>query len=239
MSEIPHSSSTPDAIDAEAVAAFLRRRSDFLLQFPDLAASLQLPKDETKNIASLASYQLDVLREKNQQLSTRLHQLIQVAQDNELLMQRVHLLGLRLLKARTLTETVQQIAASLQEDFHTDLIQLVLIDAPDSLAEFGASAPWLKPVAEADPGLVQFGEAMKHRVPLCGRLKPEKLEFLFGARAASVASAVLMPLDPVGLMAIGSADPNRFHPGMGTVFLDMMAELIRTALAVQTDRLAH
>jgi uncharacterized protein len=233
---------TVESLDAETVAAFLRRRTDFLLQFPDLAASLQLPKETnsaTANVASLASYQLDVLREKNQQMATRLHQLIQVAQDNELLIQRVHLLSLRLLKARSLTETVQQIAASLQEDFHTDLVQLVLIEPPESLDGFSALAPWLTSVSENAPSLQLFNDVMKHREPLCGRLKAEKLEFLFGARAKEVASAVLMPLDPVGLMAIGSSDANRFHPGMGTVFLTMMAELIRTAIAIQTDRLTH
>lgn len=230
---------TVEALDAESVAAYLRRRSDFLLQFPDLAATLLPPKEEHQNIASLANYQLDVLREKNHQMAVRLHQLIQVAQDNELLIQRVHLLSLRLLKARSIIETVQQIAASLQEDFHTDLVQLVLIDAPESLDGFGALAPWLRCVAENTPELTLFSDVMKHREPLCGRLRQEKLDFLFGKRAFEVASAVLMPLEPVGLMAIGSTDPNRFHPGMGTVFLSMMAELIRTAIAMQTDRLSH
>jgi uncharacterized protein len=71
---------------------------------------------------------------------------------------------------------------------------------------------------------------------MCGRLKLEKLEFLFAERAEQVASAVVIPLNPVGLLAVGSSDPNRFHPGMGTVFLEQMAELIRTAIAVQIER---
>ena len=31
--------------------------------------------------------------------------------------------------------------------------------------------------------------------------------------------------------AIGSRDPNRFHPGVGTVFLKLIGEAISTALA--------
>jgi uncharacterized protein len=228
-----------ETLDAEGVAAFLRRKPDFLLAYPDLALSLRLPAEQRTNVSSLANYQLDVLREKNQQLTGRLHQLIQIAQDNELLMQRVHLLSLRLLKARNLAELVQQVAASLQEDFHTDLIQLILIDPPELDAHFTASASWLRAVPESMPELSLFAEVMKHSAPLCGRLKSEKLDFLFGARATDVASAVLMPMHPVALLAIGSNDANRFHPGMGTAFLEMMGEMIRTAIAVQTDRLHH
>jgi uncharacterized protein YigA (DUF484 family) len=34
----------------------------------------------------------------------------------------------------------------------------------------------------------------------------------------------LLPLQGIGLMAVGSHEPNRFFPGMGTLFLRMMAE---------------
>jgi uncharacterized protein len=221
-----------ETLDADAVAAFLRRRSDFLVQFPDLASSLQLPKANGEKVANLTGYQLDVLREKNQQLSTRLNALIQVAQDNELLVQRTHLLAVRLLKTQSLHEAVWQIAASLTEDFRTDLIKLCLIGLP----HVSQTAVWLDQVSESDPGLLQFADAMRTNSPLCGRLKREKLEFLFGAKAEHVASAVLLPMSPIGLLAVGSADPNRFHPGMGTVFLDMIGELVRTALAMHAER---
>ena len=221
-----------EPLDPIAVAAFLRRRSDFLLDFPDLAAGLKLPKDAGANTASLASYQIEVLREKNHSLSTKLHQLIQVAQDNEVLMQRVHLLALRLLKARNLGESLQQIAASLREDFHTDLVRMALIDMPDP----GIRGDWLMQFREHDPALAAFESARRDRQPLCGRLKREKLVALFGAQADQVASAVLIPLDPVAILCVGSQDPNRFHPGMGTTFLEMMSELVRVTLAVQGEK---
>jgi uncharacterized protein YigA (DUF484 family) len=54
---------------------------------------------------------------------------------------------------------------------------------------------------------------------------------LFGARAADVRSAVLVPIDGVGMLAIGSHDANRFHPGMGSVFLKLIAEAAAAAIA--------
>ena len=223
-----------DIPSAEQVAAFLRRHSEFLLQYPDLALTLRLPTQVGANTASLAGYQLENLRESNRLLVSRMGGLIQTAQSNELLVQRIHMLGLRLLKSNSLIDALQQVAASLREDFHTDLISICVIDLPSVPLQ----ASWLQQVPANAPGLVVFQEHLRSNQPVCGRLKAEKLQFLFREREAEVASAVLLPLDPIGLLAVGSGDANRFHPGMGTVFLSMIAELIRTALAVQVDRKA-
>jgi Flp pilus assembly protein TadB len=40
----------------------------------------------------------------------------------------------------------------------------------------------------------------------------------------------------VGLVAVGSVDPNRFFPGMGTLFLRMMAEALATAIGRPSPR---
>ena len=66
---------------------------------------------------------------------------------------------------------------------------------------------------------------------MCGRLQPDKHALLYGVRAEEVQSTALLPLAGVGLVAVGSADPNRFFPGMGTLFLRMMGEALVTALA--------
>lgn len=229
---------------AEAVAAFLKRQPDFLETRPELAQLLRMPgAGAVGNTASLASYQLDILREKNRDLGRRLKELLDTAQNNELLLHRVHLLSLRLLRANSLEQGVQQIAASLHEDFRpaagpvvgeltTSPIRLVLVDMPAT----GLRADWLIETTEADGGLVVFAEFLRDGHPVCGRLKPEKLKFLFGEHAGQIASAVLLPLKPCGLLAVGSPDPNRFHPGMGTLFLGLMAELMATALAVLAER---
>ncbi|MFY8135437.1 MAG: DUF484 family protein, partial [Aquimonas sp.] len=59
----------------------------------------------------------------------------------------------------------------------------------------------------------------------------QKMEFLFGAQAAQVQSCALIPLPARGLLAIGSREPNRFYPGMGTLFLRMMGEALAAALS--------
>ena len=66
--------------------------------------------------------------------------------------------------------------------------------------------------------------------PVCGRLHPDKNALLYGLRAEEVQSSALLVLPGVGLVAVGSRDPNRFFPGMGTLFLRMMGEALAAGL---------
>ncbi|HZH44855.1 MAG TPA: DUF484 family protein [Lysobacter sp.] len=215
-----------EKLGAHEVAAWLRRHPRFLQQFPDLALSLVVPRDEGP-AASLASYQLDVLRDKNRELSRRLQELFANAQDNERLAVRTHQLTLALMRQGNAADTLRAMAASLAEDFHGDWVRFVLFAPVDGLDD----ADWLQVIAPHDPRLVPFRDAIAAGEPICGRLHPDKNALLYGTRVEEVQSSVLLPLPDVGLLAVGSHDPNRFYPGMGTLFLRMMGEALATALA--------
>lgn len=222
MSEL----SVKEGLNAMDVAGYLRRHPEFLREFPDLALALVLPREQGQ-AASLASYQLDVLRDKNRELGRRLHDLIEIAHENEALMVRVHTLTLALMRARSLRETAESVVAALTEDFNTDLVRLVLFRADQTLP----AAEWLIVEGAGIGAFPAFSEFFRRAEPLCGRLQDDKLDALFGARARDVHSAVLLPIGAAGMLAIGSHDPNRFHPGMGTVFLKLIGEAVSTALA--------
>ena len=91
-------SDTTEKLGAHEIAAWLRRHPKFLQQFPDLAISMVVPREEGP-AASLASYQLEVLRDKNRELTQRLHDLYTIAQDNERLSVQTQQLTLTLLRA--------------------------------------------------------------------------------------------------------------------------------------------
>ena len=214
-----------EKLGAHEVAAWLRRHPKFLQQFPDLAISMVVPREEGP-AASLASYQLDVLRDKNRELSRRLHELFGNAQDNERLAVRTHQLTLALLKQTTAADTLRAMAASLAEDFQGDLVRIVLFDRVEGLDD----VDWLQVIAQDDGSLAPFRDCLGDGEPLCGRLQPEKNALLYAMRADEVQSSALLPLPGTGLIAIGSREPNRFYPGMGTLFLRMMGEALATAL---------
>ncbi len=217
-------------MDEQAIAAYLRHTPDFLRRHPDLALILKLPR-ELGNATSLASYQLDILRERNHLLERRLDGLLANARDNEVLMHRVHLLALRMLRSRTFAEAVQQLAASLREDFHTDAEVRVLLIAMPMLPTLG---DWLVQRGDSDALLPGLKRALHLGEPVCGRFRGDVLEaFGFGD---GVQSAVLVPLPAIGYIGVASEDPNRFHAGMGTTFLKLIGELASTALAMLAER---
>lgn len=217
---------TAEQLSAHEVAAWLRRHPRFLQQFPDLAISMVVPRDEGP-AASLASYQLEVLRDKNRELTRRLHELFGNAQENERLSVRTHQLTLALMRQGTAADTLRAMAASLAEDFNGDLVRMVLFRPIAGLEQ----ADWLQVMPADDARLQTFRDCLASGEPLCGRLQPEKHDVLYGERAEEVQSTALLPLPGVGLVAVGSRDPNRFFPGMGTLFLRMMGESLTTALA--------
>ena len=213
-----------EKLGAHEVAAWLRRHPAFLKQFPDLALSLVVPRDDGRT-ASLASYQLEVLRDKNRELSKRLNDLFANAQENERLAVRTHQLTLALLKQNSAADTLRAMAASLAEDFNGDHVSIVLLHPVE-----GIEADWLQIIPEHNAHLVAFRDCLKDGEPICGRLQPEKNTVLYAGRADDVQSSALLPLPGVGLVAVGSYDGNRFYPGMGTLFLRMMGEALTVAL---------
>ncbi len=219
-------SDTIETLGAHDVAAWLRRHPTFLRQFPDLSLTLVVPREEG-SAASLASYQLEVLRDKNRELSKRLRELFGNAQENERLAVRTHQLALALMRQDNAADTVRAMAATLAEDFNGDLVRLVLFQPVPGLVE----TDWLQIVGASDVRLHAFRDCLADGEPLCGRLQPEKHDLLYGVRAEEVQSTALLPLPNLGLIAVGSHDPNRFFPGMGTLFLRMMGEALETALA--------
>jgi len=211
---------------AEDIAAYLREHPEFLQMHPELAASLAVPR-EAGAATSLTAYQLGVLRDKNRELSRRLQELYSTAQENERLTLRTHQLTLALLRAHSTLAALQAMVASLIEDFHSDLVRVLLIGQAFELP----ASEWLIQRPPQAPELAQFSEFLRVDEPLCGRLAPAKMEFLFGPECVAVQSCALIPLPGRGLLAIGAREPNRFYPGMGTLFLRMMGEALAAALS--------
>ena len=214
-----------EKLGAHEVAAWLRRHPTFLQQFPDLSLTLVVPREDGP-AASLASYQLEVLRDKNRELNRRLQDLYGNAQENERLAVRAHQLTLALMKQDTAAGTLRAMAASLTEDFQGDLVRIVSFHPVDGLDD----ADWLQVIGEDDSRLTGFRDILGSGEPICGRLHPDKNALLYGARADEVQSSALLVLPGVGLVAVGSRDGNRFFPGMGTLFLRMMGEALAAAL---------
>lgn len=214
------------SLEAMDIAEYLRQHPRFLENFPDVAAELVMPREHGP-AASLAAYQLEALRARNHELNQRLAELVAIAGDNEQLMVRVHTLTVGLLRDNTLADVVKSFVAALNEDFHTDLVRVVLFRDGTDLPR----AEWLVCVPEGATALPMFADFLSRGEPACGRLAQDKLDRLFGAQVGKVQSTALLKIGNAGMLAIGSDDPNRFHPGIGTLFLKLIAQALDAAIA--------
>ncbi|HEX5959726.1 MAG TPA: DUF484 family protein [Rhodanobacteraceae bacterium] len=213
------------SLEAMDVAEYLRQHPRFLENFPDVAAELVMPREQGP-AASLAAYQLETLRARNRELNDRLAELVAIAGDNEQLMVRVHSLTVGLLRDDNLADILKSFVGALNEDFHTDLVRVVLFRDGTDLPQ----ADWLVCEAAGASGMPAFTDFLARGGPACGRLAQDKLARLFGNEAARVQSAALLKIGSVGMLAIGSHDPNRFHPGIGTLFLKLIAQALDAAI---------
>jgi uncharacterized protein len=218
--------------DEESVARYLQHNPDFFERHQPLLARLRLPHARTGSTISLVERQVEVLREKQSGVEQKLAEFVRVARSNDVIADKLQKFTRRLLRARTREQVLTQLEASLREDFDAFHSTLLLVGTPGSDA---AGQHFVRTVTAEDPGLKSFETLFASGKPRCGQARDSQRELLFGADAGSIGSVALVPLmdkgGPIGLLALGSTDRDRFHPGMSTEFLGRMAELIADALA--------
>jgi uncharacterized protein YigA (DUF484 family) len=225
-------------LEEKSVADYLRDNPDFFQNNTSLLAALQIPHAVGPAV-SLVEHQVKVLRDQNSQLKRKLMDLVHVARDNNRLNERMHQLTLGLINASSLEALLDTLRENLLVEFKADTVTLRLAGLPEARARECAVDIFDTDSKE----LNHFEVFLKSSRPQCGRFKQEQLQYLFGDQAQAIESVALIPLGPkisLGLLAIGSREASRFHPGMGTLFLTHLGELTGLLLAdhLATDALA-
>jgi hypothetical protein len=224
-----------DTVDEQAVMQYLQLHPDLFDRHPQLLTRLRLQHPRHGTTVSLIERQVEVLREKHAALEQKLAEFVRVARSNDALADKIHRFTRRLLRTATRAQALAQIEDSLREDFdayHTVLVLQVPKGAPGVPAPEGASR-FLRQVSSDNPIFKSFESLFSNARPRCGQVRDSQREFLFGAEAPAIGSVALIPLTamaPPGLLALGSVDRDRFHPGMSVEFLSRMAELIADSL---------
>jgi len=205
------------------VLSWLADHPDLLIDHPELLDQLKLPHDA--GTTSLIERQVERLRSSNRALEKRLASLTSIASENEQLIRRLHSLSLVLMNEEAIDQCLRTLIDRLHSEFQADAVRLHLslpIAGADDLDAVVFQREW----SEA---LVQLKERGEIR---CGRLTRAKNEALFGSSEAEpLHSVAVVPLGTIGLLAIGSNTAERFHPGMGTLFLELLAETLTTRLS--------
>jgi len=222
-------------LEEKTVADYLRDNPEFFHNNTSLLAALQIPHAVGPAV-SLVEHQVKVLRDQNSQLKRKLMDLVHVARDNNRLNERMHQMTLGLIKAGSLEALLDTLRDNLLGEFKADTVVIKLLGMPEAQAR-ECDVDIFDPEAGE---LVHFESFLKSSRPQCGRFKQEQLQYLFGDQAQAIESVALIPLGikpTLGLLAIGSREASRFHPGMGTLFLTHLGELTALLLSehIATD----
>ena len=205
----------------QKVADYLALHPDFFERHPEALGAIDIPHP-TGDAVSLIERQVRVLREQNQHYRSQLEELVHVARDNDSLSKRLHQMTLALIETRSFDEVLNTLQDELRRQFQADAVEMKLF----SREELDAHA--------SEPGPAMFRDFLDKHRPSCGELPQEQLQYLFGSQAAETGSVALIPLQSsplVGVLAIGSRDPERFHANKSVDFLQRLSDVVSATLS--------
>ena len=216
----------PTTLDPQAIAEFLTRHPNFFNDFPTLLADLHIPHPHGTHAVSMSERQLIAMRDKVQMLENKLAELIQFGEENDGISEKLHALTMALLTARTPQEVVAVLALHLREGFAVPHHALRVWNLPE----------------DAMPGLTDpvspeaHGSVIAMAQPVCGALAVDEASDWFGEVSPHLRAFACIPLRlspasaPIGLIVLASEEAKRFYPGMGTLYLERLGQLISAAL---------
>ncbi len=233
----------PAMLDDELVADWLQAHPDFFDHHADVLSDVRLRHPHGGRAISLVERQVLVLRERNKALEIRMAELIRIGQENDAIGRRLQQLTEDLLQASDASRLPALLAEGLLHGFGVPQVAIRLwgID--------GLEAPWGDDVSpELRRRIDDLGK------PYCGPNSfPEVAAWLPGGGEQTASMALLAlrrvasgnrppepqalgqpimstPGDAFGLVVLGSDDAARFQAGMGTAFLERLAEIAAASL---------
>lgn len=215
----------------EAVGRYLEQTPDYFLRHPELLAALALPHPEAGRAVSLVERQVRVLRDRNEQSTHQLQELIAFARDNDQLGERVQRFALAMIDSDSLDEVLDTAQDMLRQEFSLDGVAVRLTGNPRPACP---RQEFVTPDDAMLDGLLT-GLAARNGQPLCGAVHAaDTLAALFGAQAGNIRSTAVIGLTRHalrGVLVLASRDPQRFRADMGTVYLVRLGELLMAGVA--------
>lgn len=204
---------------------FLTENSDFFVRHPEQLEALRV-SNTNGTVTSLVNHQVNVLKERNNNLKKKLSELIQYAAENEKTMSQVFELTLQLCQISHVANVTKHLGKFVKKHFDSDEFKLVL---PNSEGLENTKCVLTVKADQEQYFISVFNDFIKGNKPLCGRLKNEKLKFIFSNSHEKIGSSVILPIGKnaqKGLMIFASYDDSHFNPDMSTDILSKLTEIL-------------
>ncbi|HYD99585.1 MAG TPA: DUF484 family protein [Alphaproteobacteria bacterium] len=222
-SGLPHAGT----VTAEQVVAFLRAHPDFLTRQPELLSLALPPAKRADGVVNLQDFLVQRLRGDLDRLRRQHQDLIATSRANLHAQSRIHTAALFLLDCRSFEELIEGVTGELATLLAIDAICLVVEAGADQVTHVGPAGVRVVPNGTVESWLGG------RDVQLHARTDGERE--LFGSAAGLVKSYCLLRLNvasaaPAGLLALGSREPEMFHPGLGTEGIGFLAQVIERCI---------
>ncbi|HEC12442.1 MAG TPA: DUF484 family protein [Acidiferrobacteraceae bacterium] len=228
MREEQNTETSPELQWEETVARYLDEHPDYFKNHPEILMQLHIPHEGCGVSISLIEKQVDVLRIKNRAMQRQLHDLMTIARENSVAGERLHRLCLILNEASSAEKLLRVTHDQLRKDFKLETNCLVCNGDNEALAKVGAEI--IYPESDLVHHLLNWmGET---RVRCDDHPDSVVMETLFVDSAEAIASVAFIALGsgaPWGVLVLASSDKHRFHPGIGTVYLGRLGEVLSSA----------
>jgi uncharacterized protein YigA (DUF484 family) len=214
---------TAESLSADDVAQFLKENPAFFQDHAEIFANLRVPHPNETRAISLGERQIMTLRARTKDLEWKLSGLVHNATGNEKISKTLTDWCCRMLMEDDACAIPAHIVRSLSDLFDLPAIALRLWDLPrlgDS--EF---------TQDVTDSIRAYARTLDK--PYCGPLKDHEAATWLGTPPTSLAIIALRPArtqEPLGLLVLGSDDPERFSPDMGTAFLETINDLASASL---------
>jgi len=217
-------------ITEDDIANYLANSPDFFERHAQLLAAVQLTSPHGNRAVSLQERQAEMLREKIKALEHRVMDMVRHGNENMIIADRLQRWARNIFQVQSGKALPASIAAEIRTQF---MVPQVAIKVWDVASRYGSEA-----FAE---GVSDDAKAFASSLtqPYCGVNSGfEAVNWLDDtAMAMSVAliplrSGAIASTEPAfGMLVLASPDPQRFQSGMGTDFLERIAELASAALS--------
>ena len=196
---------------SEEVAEYLRQNPAFFDEHQDVLAELQVGDDQQP----FHQRQVQVLKQRHSAEQARYAMVVDSARNNQELELSLHQLAQKLL--REANGSPEKAELIITDHFSLERVR-VFVDEKQSGEE-----------------LELMKKRVLHGASVCDdRVSSQLLGALFGENN-TVKSCAFIPLKcerhNVGVAVLGAVDGDRFQPGMGTIYLDRIGELVGSFLS--------
>jgi uncharacterized protein YigA (DUF484 family) len=215
----------PRQISGREIIAYLRRHPDFLDRHPEALRLLRGPIREVgEGVSDFQHFQIERLRRELARVNLDHRTLIAASRGNLASQGRVHKAAIAILAASSFEQLLQTLTTDLAVLLDVDAVTIGVETAAAPAGRLSVNGIHLLKAGTID-SLLGAERSVLLRADTPGEV------VLFGSAAGLVRSQALLRLgfgrgSPVGLLCIGTRQPGRFHPGLGTEPLAFLARVI-------------